>query len=282
MLLQINEVQKYNLIEESRIDTQCGALYRGQDLNLGRTVAVKNVNILGATAAERNANYQKALGEVRAMVRIAEEPIHVPKIFCAYYDRKSELFSIVMEWINGSNLSAHMGVPEIRFLNWMIELCRILEKMEQHKLYHKDIKPANIMIAQDQSLYLIDFNISISTPNRVEGSLHYKAPEMDERSQYPGRDKVDQFSIGVLLYEFYTGAVPVRGEDHAQTRPRGPREWDHFVQPKEKNPALSDAVNQIILKCMRLDPRQRYSRVTELKYQLEKVVRELRGSKNRK
>lgn len=281
MLLEINKKLAYNLVEETKIETVCGALYQAQDLELGRTVAVKCVNIQGSSPREKEENYRKALSEVKAMVRIGEAAVNVPTILTVHYDQERSVLYIVMEWISGENLTAHMGCPEQKFLNWMIELCQILEVMERQKLYHKDIKPANVMITREQKLYLIDFNISISTPNLVEGTLHYKAPEMSANSKYAGREKVDMFAVGVMLYEYYTGAVPVRTVDYAKNRQRGPMEWDRFIQPKEKNPEIPEAVNAIILKCMKLDPKQRYARISDLKNELKKAVWELRGAKRK-
>lgn len=279
MELEIQKTLRYQLIGESKIETECGALYRAQEVELGRTVAIKSVNILGDTPSQRQANYQKARTEVQAMVRIAEEAVNIPRIFTCHYDEKNSVFYIVMEWIRGRTLEERMNAPELQFLNWMIALCDILETMERKRLYHKDIKPANIMLSETGKLYLIDFNISISSANRVEGTAHYKAPEMDIDSTYQGREKVDMFSIGVMLYAYYTGAVPIRGQDYARNRRWGPLEWDQFTQPKEKNPQMSETVNNIVIKCMKLDPRQRYSRIGDLKAELRKAVREIGKTK---
>ena len=175
-----------------------------------------------------------------------------------------------------------MRAPELTFLQWMIELCNILSAMNKKHLAHKDIKPANIMITDSNELFLIDFNISIATPNLIEGTIHYKAPEMSQNSKYQGREKVDMFSIGVMLYEFYTGAVPVKTVDYAKNRSRGSFEWDIFVEPKTKNPKINDYINEIIVKCMKLDPRMRYRNYSELKNELVKAVRNIKWEKKKK
>ena len=282
MVLEINRKHSYNLIEETKIETECGALYQAQDLDLYRTVAVKSIRIEGNSRQEKNANYQKALTEVKAMVSIGEENLNIPKIFDVYYDERQSVLYIVMEWIKGNSLATHMDSPELGFLQWMIDLCDILSVMERKHIYHKDIKPQNVMITDSGKLYLIDFNISISTPNLVEGTVNYKAPEMSPNSKYVGREKVDMFAIGVMLYEFYTGSVPVRTVDYAKNRQRGAFAWDKFVEPKEKNSAVKDGVNAIIVKCMKLDPKERFRNNNELKNELVKVVKGIRWEQKKK
>lgn len=279
MLLQFNKKCSYNLIEETRIETVCGEFYQAMDLELERTVAVKCIGIQGGSPREKSTNYLKALAEVKTMIRISEEDVDIPEIYAVHYDEARSMLYIVMQWIRGKQLSEHMHCPERQFLSWMIGLCDILEVMERKGIYHKDIKPANIMITERGKLYLIDFNISLSTPNLIEGTVNYKAPEMSPRSRYVGREKVDMFAIGVMLYEYYTGAVPVHTVDYAKNRLRGAFEWDEFTEPKVKNPEMSDIANSIILKCMKLDPKQRYPRISALKNDLKKAVWQSNGAK---
>ncbi len=273
MLLEYTKKSRYQLIEESKIETEQGGLYRGMDLELQRTVAVKEIRIRAADRREEEAMVTKAIAEVRALTQLEEKKLRVPHIYDMYYHKEKKTFYIIMEWIPGTTLADKMKTSEGQFLQWMIDLCEILKGMSWNKLSHKDIKPANIMIIDPDLLYLIDFNISIGTPNQVEGTLHYKAPEMSLGSKYAGREKADMFSVGVLLYEFYTGSVPQKTVDYARNRSRGPLMWDKFVEPIEKNPSMSKRVNDIIVKCMKYDPRERYGSYAELKRALVNAKR---------
>lgn len=244
-------------------DTADGALYEGEDEVLRRKVAVKQVRIPGQTPQEQEANRQKAMQEVTAMAQISDLTFRVPKFYGAHYDKEESLLSIVMEWIPGKSLEKHMGICSNRqMLRWMADLCAILKVMDKKNLHHKDIKPANLMITGEQSLYLIDFNISLSLANTVEGTEHYKAPETDKGYYYQGRDKVDMFAIGVILYEHFTGKLPVRGEHY--TKPMIGKNWKKLTEPKELNPDISDEVNTIICTCMQRDPAKRYGSYAEL------------------
>lgn len=282
MLLEFQNNQMYNLIEESKIITECGALYKAQDLEFNRTIAIKVVDIQGENKNEKKSSYEKAYSEVRAMVSLGEENLPIPSVYTTYYDDKESKLYIMMDWIKGDTLATHMKEPEMKFLQWMIELCDILDSMEKKHIYHKDIKPSNIMIDGKGKLFLIDFNISISVPNLIEGTINYKAPEMAPNSKYVGREKTDMFSIGVMLYEYYAGNVPVRGSEYAKNRSRGAYEWDKFISPKEKNDDICGDVEAIILKCMKLDPKQRYRNYADLKWALEKALRGIRWAQKKK
>lgn len=282
MLLEFESKQSYNLIEESKIVTECGALYKGQDLSFNRTVAIKMVEIQGNNRKEKKSSYDKAYAEVKAMVSLGEDNLSIPCVYSTYYCEKFSKLYIVMSWIQGETLANFMNAPEMKFIQWMIDLCDILMSMERKHIYHKDIKPSNIMIDSKGKLYLIDFNISISTPNLLEGTINYKAPEMMPDSKYVGREKVDMFSIGVILYEFYTKSVPLRGVDYAKNRSRGAFEWDKFILPKEKNNNMCEEIENVIVKCMKLDPKQRYRNYSDLKWALEKAMRGIRWTPKKK
>lgn len=282
MILEFDKNQRFQLIEESRIETTSGGIVQGQDLHLGRTVAVKYVNIPGTHPKERELAYNKAFSEVRAMIRLEEEQLSIPHIFDTYYDEKASTLYIIMEWMKGTTLDNHMAVPELTFLQWMIDLSHILSVMERKRMSHKDIKPTNLIITPGQKLVLIDFNTCVSTANLVEGTAYYKAPEMAPTSKYTGREKVDMFAIGVMLYQYYTGAVPTKGVEYGKNRTRGAYVWDFFVEPIERNPTMSQGVNQLIKTCMALEPRERYRDNHDLRNQLTRVVKKIRWEQKKR
>lgn len=282
MEVKYKKDHSYRLIEESKIETNGSTIYRAQDLELGRDVCVKIVDIEGENSREIEKKLERAMLEVRAMVDISEKTIYIPSIFSTFFNKRESKLYIVMKWIPGDNLEKRMDETDKRFLGWMIDLCNILSAMEKTKIYHKDIKPENIMIDSKNELFLIDFNISVSSPNIIEGTPHYKAPEMDMGTRYMGRDKVDIFSIGVILYQYYAGEVPKRGQDYARKSRLGKFQWDLFIEAIEKNPETPEEVNNIIKKSMRLDPKERYANINELKRELIRAERSLKSGRRRK
>ncbi len=278
MDLKFDYIHEYTLCEDDKRQGGGSTLYKALDLNLGRHVAVKAVPIPGTTKREREKALEKALNEVKIMVELEKEHLSIPHIYEAYFNKEKSTLYIVMQWIDGDTLDKKMGVDEKKFLNWMIDLCHILKTMSRHHVSHKDIKPSNIMITKSHKLFLIDFNLSLSTPNLLDGTHGYKAPEMDTRYDCVGghREKVDMFSIGVILYEFYTKAIPTRGVDYARTKSRGTKEWNSFIEPKEKCDVLSEDINSIIVKCMKYNYRDRYSNYGELQEALKQARRRLK------
>ena len=274
MDLKFTENHCYRYDEASHV-TPNSELYKALDLTLNRTVAIKKVIIQGNTPREQKENLKRAQQEVKTMVQIGELTAKIPNIYGTYYEEKENAFFIVMQWISGETLADKMkrNVSLSMFLRWMQELSQILEVMSKKNFQHKDIKPENIMFNQNNDLYLIDFNISVSVPNQMEGTMYYKAPEMDFGSTTTARDKADMFSIGVMMYQYVAGRVPARMMDYDCYDPSSGK-WDFFKEVKAEKPNTSANLNKTINKLMAYSPKDRYRNYQELINDLKKLSRE--------
>lgn len=281
MEIKFNQSHCYRLYEGSALKTSSGLVCMAQDLELNRNVCIKAVNISGNDSSQIEENFRCAMNEVKAMIAVGDSTPRVPNIYTSFFNREESKLYIVMQWIKGTSLREKKCVPEMQFIRWMMDLCSILSLMSKQRLYHKDIKPENIMINNENELFLIDFDISIASPNTTDGTPHYKAPEMSENSKYMSREKVDLFSIGVILYEYYTGSVPKRGIDYAKNSSRGEFKWDEFISPIDKNQRIIPLLNDIITKCMKLDPRERYQNANDLRNHLKTAERSLKNERGR-
>lgn len=278
MDLRFEEKHCYRYDEAAHI-TPNSELYKALDLSLGRTVALKKITVQGNTPREREMNCKKAMQEVKTMIQISELTAKIPNIYSAYYDEKANQFYIVMQWISGETLADKMqrNIPLPVYLGWMQELCRILDSMSKRNFQHKDIKPENIMFNENDDLYLIDFNISVSVPNQMEGTMFYKAPEMDFGSATAARDRADMFSIGVMLYQQATGKLPMRMMDYECFDPsRG--KWDLFNEPRAVDPNINGSLNRAIVRLMAYSPKDRFRSYTELSGELRRIEREIRNA----
>lgn len=278
MELRYEEKHCYRFDEASHI-TPNSELYKAMDIAMGRTVALKKVTVIGNNPREQELNYRKAMQEVKTMIQISELTSKIPNIYSSYYDQKENQLYIAMQWINGETLADKMcrNVPTTVFLRWMQELCQILDAMSKRHFQHKDIKPENIMFNENEDLYLIDFNISVSVPNQMEGTMFYKAPEMDFGSTTVARDKVDMFSIGVMLYQYTTGKVPMRMMDYECYDPSTGK-WDLFNEPKSINPQIDEKLNRLIVKLMSYSPKDRFNNYRELSSELRNIERGIRNA----
>lgn len=259
-------------------DSQNGsvAVYRALDKQLDRVVCVKQVNVPGKDERTKKANLEKAISEVRLLAKAGEMNLRIPAIYDFYIDARGGVLYIFMELIKGGTLREHMKEPK-RVLSYMIDLCDILHELDRIHIHHKDIKPENLMISQKGELWLIDFNISGSLPNMEEGTRFYKAPEMGAGTHHADRSRSDMFSIGVILYEAFTGELPREGIFYtADAFDSKQEKWKKFREAIEVGPDVPPAVNEIITKCMSRQPRDRYRNYGDLKRALERADRQMR------
>ena len=262
--------------DEAAAETQNSSVYRAKDLSLERFVGLKVVRPPENFSGKMSEWAAAVRREVTAMVAIDELSARVPYIIDSFFE--DDTFYISMQWIEGKDLNEKMDAAPATFIGWMIDLCDILSIMERRKRYHRDIKPANIRIDQNGNLYLIDFNISISRPVIGIGTSGYAAPEMTRHvdAEY---SRSDMFSIGVILYRYFTGEMPQEGVHYAkeQSRRRRPlfgadKGWTLFRSPKEIKPDITDSINDIIVKCMKYHPQDRYENFLKLKAALVKAA----------
>lgn len=278
--IQLNYVSDFMYTEEDILkDTPLIKVIKAYDVNLKRNVCIKQIRVNEKNRKEK----EQAINEAVVMQKYSEQTPFIPQIYFYTFDEKHQTLNIVMEWINGETLTEIMSVqnfPLNKFLNYMIELCDILICFEKNHESHKDIKPDNIMIDKKNHVHLIDFNITYSLTNLIEGTPYYKAPEMDGKIiKCVDRSKVDQFSIGVMLYEFTTKNLPKNLMHYYVKDSHAKKEWDKFVQPKQLNEKISDSLNSIICTCMKLDPKDRYASLSKLKQDLERACHEKRKYK---
>ncbi len=142
---------------------------------------------------------------------------------------------------------------------------------------HRDVKPSNILIDRDGHVYLTDFGLArlahssetTSSHDMMIGSPHYISPE--QAKSEPVDARTDIYSLGIILYEMFTGQVPFSAETpyatilaHINEEPRAPRML---------NPKIPAAVEQVVLKSIAKDPKDRYSSVREMMRALENAAR---------
>ena len=281
MDLKFNEQHHYRYDEALHV-TPNSELYKALDLTYDRTVALKKVVVSGNSKREIAENYKRAAQEVRTMIRVSELTAKIPNIYGMYYNEEQNELFIVMQWVGGETLAEKMeqNLSMAVYLRWIRELCGILKAMSSRHFQHKDIKPENIMFNENDDLYLIDFNLSVSVPNQIEGTPFYKAPEMDFGSTTVSRDKADMFSIGVILYQMATGKLPMRISDYEIYDPDAVK-WDFFTAPHEITPDIDPKLEEIIMRLMAYLPEDRYRNYNALAGDLRTVEQNLRARKKK-
>ncbi|MBE8986735.1 ATP-binding sensor histidine kinase [Nostoc sp. LEGE 12450] len=193
-------------------------------------------------------------------------------------------YALVMEDFGGISLKQWGTVPTvIEFLLLAIALCNILDILIRHRIIHKDIKPANILInPETRDIKLIDFSIASLLPretqtlkslNVLEGTLGYLSPEQTGRMNRGIDYRTDFYSLGVTFYELLTGQLPFQSND--------PMELVHCHIAKlpplvhEINPEIAPILSEIVSKLMAKNAEDRYQSAFGLKYDLETCLHQL-------
>jgi hypothetical protein len=168
-----------------------------------------------------------------------------------------------MEFVEGPSLREQVRSPLLtpkEALRMMMEICRGVEYAHSRGVIHRDLKPENILFDQQAgglpkvtdfglASFLDDANsrFNLTSTHVSMGTLSYMAPE--QRVDAKNADKrADIFSLGVILYELLTGEVPL----------------GTFDPPSEAKPGIDVRLDAIVARCLKPDPEERYSTVTEL------------------
>jgi len=172
---------------------------------------------------------------------------------------------IVMEFIEGKTLKQLLNKRESLTLTEVIDIMKQLTDGISHAhesyIIHRDIKPQNIMIQDNGLIKITDFGIAmalnatqLTQTNSVMGSVHYLPPE--QASGKGATIKSDIYSIGILMYELLTGNVPFKGDNAVEIALKHMK--DKIPSIRKQNPAIPQAVENILLKATAKNPRNRY------------------------
>ncbi|MBX3047881.1 MAG: serine/threonine protein kinase [Anaerolineales bacterium] len=240
-------------------------VYRGRDLMLERDVAIK---LLRQDYSKDPAFRERFRQEAKAAANLSHSNIVTVYDFGFDEDR---LF-IVMEYVPGTDLyslvkqrgryNPQEGLP------LMIQACKGIGYAHRAGLVHCDVKPHNFLVTPDGRLKVADFGIaralaSIHPDEEAEvvwGSPQYFAPE--QAAGGAPSPASDVYSLGVIMYQMFTGRLPFTASDPAQLA------RDHQIAPvqppNQLNPLISPTLNEIMLKVLAKEPAGRYRTADQL------------------
>ncbi len=181
------------------------------------------------------------------------------------------IYYIVMEYVNGITLKeliqARGRLSSEKTVFYGEQVARALNHAHHHHIIHRDIKPQNIMITKDDVVKVMDFGIARMTTSQTMtiakeamGSVHYTSPEQ-AKGQLTD-EKSDIYSLGIVLYEMVTGTLPFDGDTPVTVGLKHIQ--GNFIAPSHFAPDIKPGLEQLIIKCMKLNPSDRYNNTDEL------------------
>ena len=205
-----------------------GAVYRAQQASLDRPVAVKILPPAFGKEAEFADRFKT---EARAMAKLNHT--NIVTVYDFGITREGH-FYLVMEWVEGHTLHELVEkgtLPLSKVANYGMQLCDALYFAHSHKILHRDVKPGNIMVNEEDRVKVADFGLARPMTGEAEenpfGTPDYAAPEiMDKRSV---DQRADIFAAGVVLYEMLTGRVPALPRRSVTEYAAVSKRWDEII-----------------------------------------------------
>ncbi len=275
-----------------------GVVYEAEDTRLGRSVALKFLPPELAQDAPALERFQR---EARAA-----SALNHPGICMVYALEEHERQPfIVMELLEGRTLAQMMterSPIEIESLISIgVQIADALESAHGRGIVHRDIKPGNVFVNSRGQVKILDFGLArvegarrgtggtvsrletlaaqqeLTTAGTAMGTVSYMSPEQARGQVADARS--DLFSLGTVLYQMATGALPFRGDTDAVV-------FDAILNrdplpPAELNPSLPPELGRILGKAFEKDRNLRYQTATDLKTDLARLRRDIESGKRR-
>ena len=255
----MSQIGQYKILSELGAGGM-GVVYRALDVPLDREVAIKR---LRSEFAASTAVLERFRKEAQIQARLNHP--NIAQLYTLVEDGQS--LCIVMEFVDGSNLSRHIPLAWQKALPVILQTLEGLDYAHRRGVLHRDIKPENIIIDLEGTVKVMDFGIAhalgssrLTKDKSIVGTIEYMSPErilgkeMDQRA--------DIYSVGILLFEMLAGRLPfenlsefelLRSHIEVEAPPAG-----QFVA------GVPEFVEAAIRKAMAKDPANRYASCAEM------------------
>lgn len=248
------------------------AVFQGWDLRHNRLVAIKVLRQLDNATSDELARFRR---EARIVATLGCP--QVVKVYdfleergCAY---------LVMEYVDGGTLkeriAEHGPLPPREALTLAADVCRALAYAHDRGFIHRDVKPQNVLLTNDGKVKLTDFGIvrvaegeSFTSSGMVLGTADYISPEQAEGLKLT--PATDIYSLGVVLFEMLTGALPFDGTTVIAVA------MAHATKPapsvRQLNPSVPPRVERLVRRALAKRPERRFRSAQEMELALRHAV----------
>ena len=234
-----------------------GSVYLAEDTWIDKKVAIK-------VPHRQNLDFGELLHEPRLLATLSHPNI----VTVLTAEKQDDIFFIVMEYVPGHTLEAVIdrdGTLDLpRALDYTCQICNAMDHAHKHGVIHRDLRPGNVLVTEQGLIKVADFGTSrfleiAAHGTTVIGSPPYMAPE-----QFQGKAVFasDIYSLGVTMYQMFTGVLPYETPM--------PGDLDRLMRgelvspPKLKNPKLPKAISDIVMKAIAADIPSRYQSASAL------------------
>jgi serine/threonine-protein kinase len=243
-------------------------VYKAQDMSLGRVVAVKMLH-------ESLTGDESFLRRFRQEAHAAANLTHPNIVTVHDIGQDENRHYIVMEYVDGVTLKDVIreqmyngrNLPVDRVLNLVIQMCAGIGYAHRANLVHCDVKPHNILVTPDDRVKVADFGIaraiseaSVHQESKVWGTPQYFSPE--QAAGESATPASDVYSIGVVMFEMFSGRLPFEADSHTALALKHLREEPpHII---EYNPLVPHQLDQILIKILAKEASGRYRTAGQL------------------
>ena len=240
-----------------------GAVYEAEDCELERPVAIKTIRKDLARDPEMVRRFKQEL-------LLARQVSHrnVVRIYDIAESEGTKFIS--MEYVDGRELGeliAQGALPPNRAAAIAVQICKGLRAAHNEHVIHRDLKPQNIVIGEDDRVYIMDFGIArsmeqsgMTQTGAVVGTVEYMAPEQAKGE--PVDQRSDLYALGLIFYEMLTGAGPFRGDTPLATLYK--RINQRPVPPTQVDSKIPAQLSTIVTKCLEPNPAKRFQSADEV------------------
>ena len=238
-----------------------GTVYRALDTSLQRYVAVKVLHVSGTGSTGSSSS---SSGPERLMHEaIAQARLNHPNVVTVYYvGREGEMPFLAMELLPAGTLEERRELPFRELVHMASQVSSALDQSHRQGVVHGDLKPSNLLVADDGSIKLGDFGVAKISQSEsrqgegISGTPSYLAPELLDGE--PASAQSDMYALGVTLFELSFGKLPYefRGttlreklETHRTAEPLFPTPWPKSFPPDWRH---------LLKRLMAKDPAQRF------------------------
>jgi len=251
-------------------------VYLATDLRLERQVAVK---IMHGHLADDSAFRTRFIQEARSAARLAHP--NVVSVFDQGQD--SEMAYLVMEYLPGITLRDLLKdfgrlTPE-QTVDVMDSVLRGLAAAHEAGIVHRDVKPENVLLADDGRIKIGDFGLARATTANTAsgqallGTIAYLSPELLTRGVADARS--DIYAAGIMLFEMLTGEQPFQGEQPMQVAYQHAN--DQVPLPSSRQPSIPNSLDQLVRWSTEREPEKRPADARRMHEQLKAVEKEILG-----